>query len=130
MVRIMLAQVFGRQIAALVVALGVFLGGVGPSWAAPAVSAKESMSGMALTVSDMPMPCAEMMGNTPPAKQMPSKGSDSSCAVCTACAVNIMPQGFSPVALFYHGEIRAVSRDANRNDVATPPPLPPPILNA
>jgi hypothetical protein len=122
----MLAQAVGRQIAALVVALGVFLGGVGPSWAIPAASSDNSRP--AMTMTDMPMSCAEMMGSTSPAKQMPCKGSDSSCAVCIACAVNVMPQGFSPVTLFYQGKIHAFSRDANRNDVVTPPPLPPPIL--
>jgi hypothetical protein len=127
----MFARVFGRQVAALIVALGVFLGGVGPSWAAPAASGKESMPGMAMTMADMSMSCAEMMGKSSPAKQMPCKNTDSSCAVCIACAVNIgAPQGFSPVTLLYQGEIRAVSSDANRNEVATPPPLPPPILHA
>ena len=126
----MFAQAVGRQIAALVVALGIFLGGVGPSWAIPAASSDNSRPAMVMTMADMPMACADMMGNTSPAKQMPCKNSDSSCAVCIACAVNVMPQGFSPVTLFYQGEVRVVSRDANRNDVATPPPLPPPILHA
>jgi hypothetical protein len=126
----MFAWVFGRQIAALVLALGVFLGGVGPSWAVPAATSDHSQPAMMMTMANMPMPCAEMMGNTAPAKQMPGKDGGSSCAVCVACAVNVMPQGLSPVTLFYQGEIRAVSRDANRNDVATPPPLPPPILRA
>jgi len=129
-VRTMFAQAIGRQIAALVVALGVFLGGMGPSWAVPAASSDNSRAALAMTMTDMPMSCAEMMGNTSPAKQMPCKGSDSFCAVCIACAVNVVPQGFSPVRLFYHGEIHAFSRDANRNGVATPPPLPPPILHA
>jgi hypothetical protein len=122
----MFARSLGRQIAALVVALGVFLGGVGPSWAVPAASS----DGPAMAMTDMPTLCAEMMGNTSPAKQMPCKDTGSSCAVCIACAVNVMPQGFSPVMLFHQGEIRVVSRDANRNNVAAPPPLPPPILHA
>ena len=84
-----------------------------------------------MAMANMPMPCVEMMGKSSPAKQLPGKGSDGSCAVCIACAVNVgAPQGFSPVTLLFHGEIRAVSRAANRNDIATPPPLPPPIPNA
>ena len=123
----MLGRVFGRQIAILTLALGVFLSGVGPSWAVPAAGGKD----VAMAMADMPMSCAEMMGKSPPAKQMPSKGGDGACAVCIACAVNVgVPQGFSPVTLLYHGEIRAISRDANRSDIATPPPFPPPILNA
>ena len=127
----MFVRFFGRQIAALTLALGIFLSGVGPSWAAPAVDGGDSMPGMAMTMSDMDMSahCAEMAKSMP--GKMPCKGTDSSCAVCTACAVNIgMPRGFSPVTLLYRGEVRAVSHDANRNSVATPPPLPHPILHA
>ena len=123
----MFAQVFGRQVAALVVALGMFLGGVGPSWGVPEASTDTSSSTMAMTMTDTPMPCAEMMGNTSPAKQLPAKNSGSSCSGCIACAVNVVSQGFSPVTLVYQGEIRVISRDASRNGVATPPPLPPPI---
>jgi hypothetical protein len=126
----MVTQVFGRQIATLFVALGILIGGIGPSWAVPAASGTDSHSVMTMTVADMPMPCAEMMKKSSPAKQMPCNESGSSCAVCVACAINITPQGFSPIALFYQGEISAVSRDANRNGVATAPPLPPPILHA
>lgn len=126
----MFVQVFARQIAALVVALGVFLGGVGPSWAVPVASSDDSQPAMAMTMADMPMSCADMMAKSSPAKQMPGKSGDSSCATCVACAVNAgVPQGLT-VTLLYLGEIHATSRDANRNDVATPPPLPPPILNA
>jgi hypothetical protein len=126
----MFAQVFGRQIAALMLTLGLFLGGLGPSWAVSAASSDSSQTAIAMTMTDMAMPSAEMVGKTFPAKQMPCKDGGSSCAVCIACAVNVMPQGFSPVTLFYQGEVRVVSHDANRNDVATPPPLPPPILHA
>lgn len=128
MVRIMFAQVVRRKIAALTLALAVLLGGVAPSWAVTSASVKESMPGMAMIMADMT--CAEMMKNSSPVKQVPGKSGDSSCATCVACAVNAgVPQGFS-VTLLYQGEIHAASRNANRNDVATPPPLPPPILNA
>jgi hypothetical protein len=86
---------------------------------------------MAMTMADMPMPSAEAMEKSSPVKQMPCKGCDTSCAVCTACAVNVgVPQGFSPVALFYHGKVRAFSREASQNGFVTPPALPPPILHA
>jgi hypothetical protein len=126
-VRIMFARLFGKQIAAFTLALGIFLSGVGPSWAVPATS---ETSGMAMSDMDMAANCAGM-AKTSPDKQMPCKGGDSSCAVCTACAVNVgAPQGFLPVTLLYHGQIRAVSREADLSTVATPPPLPPPILRA
>lgn len=128
-VQTMLSRILGRKTAAIVIALGVFLGGVGPSWAVPATSGEDSTLGIAMTMVGMPMPCAEMMGGSSPAEQMPLKWGDKSCAVCIACAVNVgAPQGFSPVTLLLHGEARTVSREENRNDIASPPPLPPPIL--
>lgn len=123
----MLVHRFGKQIAAFVLALGIFLSGVAPSLAVP-VGSDSSMPGMAMSDMDMSMNCAAMEKSSP-GKQMPCKGSDSSCAVCTACAVNVgAPQGFLPVTLLYHGQIRAVSREADRSTLATPPPLPPPIV--
>jgi hypothetical protein len=130
-VRIMFARLFGKQIAAFTLALGIVLSGVGPSWAVPS-SSESSMPGMTIAMSDMDMSsnCAAME-KTSLGKQMPCKGGDSSCAVCSACAVNVgAPQGFLPVTLLYHGQIRAVSREADLSTVATPPPLPPPILRA
>jgi hypothetical protein len=125
----MFARFFGKQIAAFTLALGIFLSGVGPSWAAPNGSAP-SMPGMAMSDMDMSVNCAAME-KTSPDKKMPCKGGDSSCAICTACAVNVgAPQGFLPMTLLYHGQIRAVSRESDRSTVATPPPLPPPILRA
>jgi hypothetical protein len=125
----MVARFFGKQIAALTLALGIFLSGVGPSWAVPA-SIESSIPGMAMAMSDMDMSSnCGAMGKSSPGKQMPCNGGDSSCAVCAACAVNVgAPQGFLPVTLLYHGLIRAVSREADRSSVATPPPLPPPIM--
>jgi len=124
---LMFARVFGRQIAVLVLALGVFLGGVAPSQAAPISS---TMPGMTMTMSDMPMNCAEMEKSMP-SKPMPCKGCDSSCAICTACAVTVgAPQDFALQTLFYRGKVRAVSRVAGHNSLAWPPPLPPPILQA
>lgn len=125
----MFARFFGKQIAAFTLALGVFLSGVGPSWAVPATNENSGMA-MAMSNMDMSANCAGM-GKTSPDKQMPCRGGDSSCAVCTACAANVgAPQGFLPVTLLYHGQIRIVSRDTDRGTVATPPPLPPPILRA
>jgi hypothetical protein len=125
----MFTRFFGKQIAAFTLALGIFLSGVGPSWAVSA-GRDNSMPGMAMADMDMSMNCAAME-KTSPDKQIPCKGGDSSCAVCTACAVNVGgSQGFLPVTLLYHGQIRAVSREADRSTVAIPPPLPPPILRA
>jgi hypothetical protein len=121
----MFARVFGRQIAALVLALGVFLGGVGPSWAAPVSSI---MSDTTMTMSDMPMNCAEMEKSLPD-KPMPCNGSDSCCAVCTTCVVNVGAR-FSLHTLFYRGAVRAISRSTGHNSLAWPPPLPPPIHQA
>jgi hypothetical protein len=129
-IRRMFARFFGRQITAFGLVLGLFLSGVGPSWAAPAVSSPDSMPGMTMTDMAIPAPCTGM-GKTIPGKQMPCRDGSMSCAVCTACAINVgAPQGFSPVTLLYHGEVRTASQDVNRTELATPPPLPPPILHA
>jgi hypothetical protein len=128
----MFARFFGRQIVAFGLMLGLFLSGVGPSWAAPAANGPDSMPGMAMTMAGMamPAPCAGMEKSMP-GKQMPCKDGGMSCAVCTACAINVgAPQGFSPMTLLYHGEVRTAPQDANRTELATPPPLPPPILYA
>jgi predicted phage tail protein len=124
----MFARYFARQFAAILLALAVFLSGAGPSWATPAVD--KAMSGMTI-MAGMAMPCADVMQKAAPGKSVPCKNNDTSCAGCTACAVNVgIPQGMSPVTLLYQGEVRAISRNANRSGVATPPPLPPPILRA
>jgi hypothetical protein len=124
----MFARFFGSQIAAFVLALGIVLSGVGPTCATPPAD-HDSMPGMNMVMADMPMPSDAAMDKSSPDKQIPCKGSDNSCAVCIACAVNVgAPQRFLPV-LFYHGEVRALSREASRNGIATPPAHPPPILH-
>jgi hypothetical protein len=128
----MFARFFGRQFTAFCLVLGLFLSGVGPSWAAIAANGPDSMPGMAMTMAGMamPAPCAGMEKSMP-GKQMPCKDGGMSCAVCTACAINVgAAQGFSPVTLLYLGQAMTASRDPNRTELANPPPLPPPILHA
>ena len=85
----MIADGLGRQVAALIVALGVFLSGAGSAWSAPA-SGANSMPAMAMAMLDMAMDksCMEV-GKAAPDKQTPAKSSDSSCGVCISCATNI-----------------------------------------
>src|ERR1051325_9873137 len=75
-----------RQLAAVIVALGVFLSGAAPSWAATTAHDAKSMPGMS-TMAGMDDNCMQMAGKA--TKQAPCKDTDTSCAACTGCAVNI-----------------------------------------
>jgi hypothetical protein len=121
-----------RQIAALVVALGVFLSGAAPAWADATMSGKGSMSsGMAMMMPGMDMQNSCMPDKDSSSKQAPCKGSDSSCAVCAGCAVNVgLTPNFLPVALLYHRDAGLFVADAKPDGLTTPPALPPPILRA
>src|SRR5258706_2590447 len=87
MLPVMFARFLGRQVAAVVVALGVFLSGAAPAWATS--GGERSVPGMTMMMPGMAMDNACMGGKDAPAKQAPCKSTDSSCAVCTACAVNV-----------------------------------------
>src|SRR3954465_14207609 len=79
-----------RQAAALIIALCVFLNGAAPACAMPA-SDGNSMPGMTMLMQDMTMDQSCMdMGKAATDKHAPSKGSESSCAMCTSCATSIV----------------------------------------
>jgi hypothetical protein len=131
-VRIMFARFFGRQIAALTLALGVFLSGAAPAWAGATMSNGGSMSpGMEMMMPGMDMQNNCMADKGLAGKQAPCKGTDNSCAACVGCAVSagLAPQ-FSIAALAYHRTTGLFVADARPDGVATAPDLPPPILRA
>ena len=135
MVGVMFDRFFGRRVAALVVALGVFLSGVAPALAMPAVSDMNSMPGMAMMAPDMAMQsgCAGMAmpDKGAPTKQAPCKSRDGSCAVCAGCAVNIgLTPEITPAALLYHRDSGVFAGNVNPDGIASPPALPPPISRA
>ena len=76
--------------------------------------------------------CMSMMNKTTPQKNAPCKSPDSGCAaVCTSCALPIALIDESVlVPLLRRGDERLFVYDVNRNDISTPPALPPPILHA
>ena len=135
MVRDMFGRFFGQRVAALVVALGVFLSGAAPALAMPVMSDMGSVPGMSMMMPDMAMQsgCAGMAmpDKGTPTKQAPCKGSDGSCAVCAGCAVNIglVPE-ITPAALLYHRDSGVFAGNANPDGIASPPALPPPIFRA
>ncbi len=128
----MFDRLITRQIAALVIALGVLLSGAAPAWAGATISNDGPMSsGM-----EMMMPGMDMQNNCMPdkdfaGKQAPCKSTDNSCAVCVSCAVNVglAPQ-FSMAALVYHRTTCLFVADAKPDGLTTAPDLPPPILRA
>ncbi len=76
--------------------------------------------------------CMSMMNKTTPQKNAPCKSPDSGCAaVCTSCALPIALIDESVlVPLLRRGDERLFVYDVNRNDISTPPALPPPISHA
>ena len=133
MVRVMLARSVPRRIATLVLALGVFLSGAAPSWAMPSAPDKNSMSaGMSMMMPGMAMQndCMASMDRGVPSKGVPCKNADTSCGMCTVCAISVtMFQASSPIQLISDDE-QAIPQDASHNGIAVLPPLPPPILRA
>jgi len=132
MVPAMFDRLVTRQIAALIVALGLFLSGAAPAWADATMSGKGSMSsGMAMMMPGMDMQNSCMPDKASSGKQAPCKSSDTSCAVCAGCAVNVgLTPNFSPVALLYHRSAGLFVADAKPDGLTTAPALPPPILLA
>ena len=133
MVRVMLARLFPRRIATLVLALGVFLGGAGPSWAMPGAPDKGSLpAGMSMMMPGMAIQndrIASMERGTP-SKGAPCKNGDTGCGMCTVCAISVtFYQASSPVQLISDDEA-AIPQDASHSGIAVLPPLPPPILRA
>ena len=128
----MVARLFARRIVALVLALGIFLSGAAPSWAMPSASGKSPTSaGMSMMLPGMAMQNTYI--GTPdkgaPNKGMPCKNMDTSCAVCTACALPVaLLQDSSLIQLLVRGNETVFAQDVNRSGIAVLPALPPPIL--
>ena len=127
----MFGRFLGRQVAALIVALGVFLSGAAPAWAMPA-SSGNSTPGITMMMPGMMMDSSCMeSGKAMPGKQAPCKRSDNSCAVCTSCAVNVaLVLDLVPVTALYQHSSGLIGADINPDGIASPPALPPPILRA
>jgi hypothetical protein len=131
----MFGRFFGRRVAALIVALGVFFSGAAPALAMPVMGDMGSMPGTSMMMPDMAMQsgCAglTMPDKGDPAKQAPCKNSDGSCAVCAGCAINIglVPE-IAPAALLYHRGSGVFAGNVNPDGIASPPALPPPIFRA
>lgn len=130
----MFARFLGRRVAALVVALGVFLSVAVPAWAGVAMSCEVSMSsGMSMVMPGMNVSndCMGCLDKNSPGKQAPCKSIDGSCTVCSSCAINVgLAPNFSPVTLLYHRSTDLLLADAKPDGLTTAPALPPPILRA
>jgi hypothetical protein len=121
-----------RRIAALFIALGLILGGAAPAWAGVGMPAKgASASGMAMMMPGMDMQKDCMSDKDSSGKPTPCKSTESSCAVCSGCAVNAgLTPNFSPVNRVYHRNVGLFLADAKPDGLTTAPALPPPILRA
>lgn len=127
----MFVRLFTRQIATLVLALGVFLSAAAPSWAAPSMAGDDSMpAGMSMMMPGMAMQncCNPTAERSTPSKNTPCKNTNGGCALCTACALPIvLLQESSLAELLYRSSETVFMHNVNRNGIATPPALPPPI---
>lgn len=128
----MFDRLITRQIAALVIALGVFLSGAAPAWAGATTSSSGSMSsGMEMMMPGMDMQNNCMADKGLAGKQAPCKSTDNSCTVCAGCAVNVgLTPNFSPAASLYHRSTGLFAANAKPDGLTTAPALPPPILRA
>ncbi len=123
-------QRLAHQVVTLVLALGISLGGIAPSWAAAALGGKSSSpAAMAMSMPGMVMQSAYMGSPDKSMPGKPCKNMDSSCAMCTGCAIQTaLLQETSFVRLLVRGYKTALPQDANRDGIAVVPALPPPIL--
>ena len=135
MFRAMLGRLVARQIVSVVLALGVFLSGAAPSWAAqlppPAKDMKQASMTMTMPGTAM-QDCMIMMGKSMPKQNAPCKSPDGGCAaVCTSCALPVALIDEAMPAPVLPGDGEGVfAYDVNPSDISTPPALPPPILRA
>jgi hypothetical protein len=127
----MFVRLLTRQIATLVLALGVFLGAAAPSWAVPSMPGDDAMpSGMSMMMPGMAMQncCNPTAERGAPNKNAPCKNIDGGCALCTACGLPIALLSEASLAeLLYRSGETVFTHNVNRNGIATPPALPPPI---
>jgi hypothetical protein len=127
----MFVRLVTRQVATLVLALGVFLGAAGSSWAIPSMAGEDSMpTGMSLMMPGMAMQncCNSTAERGTPSKNAPCKNTDGGCALCTACGLPIaLLQESSLAELLYRSSETVFMHNVNRNGIATLPALPPPI---
>src|SRR5882724_1731639 len=119
----MLARLFTRRIVTLLLAIGVFLSGAAPSWAMPNVagrtSAPTSMSMMMMSGMAMQNTCMGAADKGAPNKGIPCKSMDTSCAVCTACALAVgLLQDSSLIQLLVRGNESVFAQDLNRKSIA------------
>lgn len=75
--------------------------------------------------------CMEMAANAKPAKQVPGKGDQGSCAFCIACAVSLgLSTDLMATPIFWRRNAGLIAADVSPDGIAIPPALPPPILRA
>ena len=122
-----MSSFISRRIIALLVAVGLCLGGALPSLAAPGAAGSAPCSMMML---DMPIPAQSVAGQKQaPQKNIPCDNTGCGCCLAGACA---MPTGLIPVAavstLCQFGEISF--HDESLDGISHRPSLPPPILHA
>jgi hypothetical protein len=115
-----------RQIGTVILALGIIMGTVGPSWAdmhpsnAPATMAKMQMQN----------DCMGMAKKGTNNKQMPCDGTGCGCCLCGTCAAPPALDVTLPVQFLERPSKNDFGDDVIPKGTIAPPTLPPPILRA
>lgn len=120
----MLARL-ARQIGTLVLAFGIILGAVGPSWAGMNPSHKAAM-----VMVKMQGDCMGMAKKQTNNKQMPCDGTGCGCCLCGTCATPSANDVALSVHLLERSSENGIGDDVFLKGIVAPPTLPPPILRA
>lgn len=115
-----------RQIGTLVLAFGIILGAVGPSWAGMNLSHRAAPAAMA----KMQVDCMGMAKKQTNNKQMPCDGTGCGCCLCGTCAAPSALDVALSVQLLGRPSENGIGDDVFPKGIVAPPTLPPPILRA
>lgn len=119
-----------RQIGTVVLALGIFIGAIGPSWAD--VNPSHATPPVLTMMAKMQMQgdCMGMAKKGPTNKQMPCDGTGCGCCLCGTCATTPALDVALLVQFLERPNENGIGDDVIPKGIIAPPTLPPPILRA
>ena len=124
----MFVRHLARQIGTLVLALGIVIGAVGPSWAD--MNPSNSAAPAAIAMAKMQTDCMGMAKKETNNKQMPCDGTGCGCCLCGTCAAPSAVDVALSVRLLERPSENGIGNDAIPKGLVAPPAIPPPIRHA